>query len=171
MSTDAHDRDLIVDMLEQDPWSPEVERRAADLAADSPAYREMESMADGLVIAVARHWDEEDPATVAEEVVDHFGAQMPMGADGEPAPEFLIVRTALACLVSMGVVAPQWGNIATTFGKPVLARAAAEALRFLALQAAAQTDRLPEQLFAGLRGGRFSSAHDADDESAEEATE
>lgn len=119
MGTDAQDRDLIVDMLEQDPWSPEVERRAADLAADSPAYREMESMADGLVIAVA----------------------------------------------------PQWGNIATTFGKPVLARAAAEALRFLALQAAAQTDRLPEQLFAGLRGGRFSSAHDADDESAEEATE
>lgn len=158
MSTDVQTqaRDLIVDMLEQDPWSPEVERQAAGLAPVSPVYREMEAMADGLVIAVARQWDEEDPATVAEEVVDHFGSQEYAGPDGEPAPEFLIVRTALACLVSMGVTSPQWANIATAFGQPNLARAAAEALRFLALQTAAQTDRLPEQLFAGLRGGEYS---------------
>lgn len=167
MSTDAPSRarDLIVDMLEQDPWPPAVERQAAELAPDSPVYREMESMADGLVIAVARQWGEEDPATVAEEVVDHFGSQGYAGPDGEPAPEFLIVRTALACLVSMGVVAPQWTTLATTFGRPTLARAAAEALRFLALQAAAQTDRSPEQLFTALRGGEFSGegAVDADE--------
>ena len=96
MSTDAQARDLIVDMLEQDPWSPELERSAADLTPDSPAYRQMESMADGLVIAVARQWGEEDPATVAEEVVDHFGSQETLGPDGEPAPEFLITRTARA---------------------------------------------------------------------------
>ena len=122
MTTDAPSRarDLIVDMLEQDPWSPGVERQTADLAPDAPVYREMESMADGLVIAVARQWGEEDPATVAEEVVDHFGSQEYAGPDGEPAPEFLIVRTALACLVSMGVVAPQWTTLATTFGQPTL---------------------------------------------------
>lgn len=65
----------------------------------------------------------------------------------------------------MGVVAPQWTTLATTFGRPTLARAAAEALRFLALQAAAQTDRSPEQLFTALRGGEFSGegAVDADE--------
>lgn len=96
MSTDAQARDLIVDMLEQDPWSPELERTAADLTPGSPVYRQMESMADGLVIAVARQWGEEDPATVAEEVVDHFGSQETLGPDGEPAPEFLITHTARA---------------------------------------------------------------------------
>lgn len=170
MSTDAQARDLIVDMLEQDPWPPAVERQAADLAPDSPVYRQMESMADGLVIAVARQWGEEDPATVAEEVVDHFGSQETLGTDGKPAPEFLITRTALACLVSMGVMAPQWSGLAGTFGQPVLARAAAEALRFLALQAAAQTDRLPEQLFAGLRGGEFSGEGSDAASAAEEGT-
>lgn len=158
MSTDARARarDLIVDMMEQDPWSADVERQAAGLAPDSEVYREMEAMADGMVLAVARRWDEEDPATVAEEVVDHFGSQEYAGPDGQPAPEFLIVRTALACLVSLGVVSVQWPTLATTFGQPTLARAAAEALRFLALQTAAQTDLPPGRLFAGLRDGEYS---------------
>jgi hypothetical protein len=155
MSTHAY-RALIVDLLETDPWPAAAAEQAAALAPDSPVYAEMEAMADGLVLAVAHAWDEEDPATVAEEVVEHFGAFMVPGEGGEPEPEFLLTRTALACLVSLGHVSEQFANIAATFGRPTLARAAAEALRFLAVQAAAQTDQEPGQVFAGLRAGAYS---------------